>query len=156
MNHSTKNQRDIYFNGYVLKRVLSFTFSLLFATSVTYSQDNLQTIKVSVDNVNNDLGKVIFSLHSQDTFMTKESLQRAEGEIVNNKVEVVFENVVSGTYAIMVLHDENENYKMDFDNDGMPIESYGMSNNPLSYGPPQFIDAKFDVLEEDLEFKIRF
>ncbi len=156
MNHSTKNQRVIYFNGYVLKRVLSFTFSLLFAISVTYSQDNLQTIKVSVDNVNNDLGKVIFSLHSQDTFMTKESLHRAEGKIENNKVEVVFNNVAPGTYAIMVLHDENENHKMDFDKNGMPIESYGMSNNPLNYGPPQFIDAKFDVLEEDLEFKIRF
>ncbi len=156
MHHSTKNQRDIYFNGYVLKRVLSFTFIFLFTISVAYSQDNLQTIKVSVDNVNNDIGKVIFSLHSQDTFMTMESIQRAESKIKNGEVEVVFKNVALGTYAIMVLHDENENYKMDFDNNGMPLESYGMSNNPLIYGPPQFIDAKFDVLEEDLEFKIRF
>ncbi len=104
----------------------------------------------------NNNGKVIFSLHNQDTFMKTESLQRAESNIENNKVEVTFENVAPGTYAIMVLHDENENYRMDFDTNGMPIESYGMSNNPLSYGPPQFSDAKFEVDDEDLDFKIRF
>ncbi len=109
-----------------------------------------------MDNVSNNNGKVIFSLHNQETFMKSESVQRAESKIENNKVEITFENVAPGTYAIMVLHDENENYRMDFDNNGMPIESYGMSNNPLSYGPPQFSEAKFEVDQEDLDFKIRF
>jgi uncharacterized protein (DUF2141 family) len=145
-------------NLYSSKLIKWFTFYFLFFLGVTqsYSQDELLTIKVSVDNVMNNNGKVIFSLHNQDTFMKTESLQRAESNIENNKVEVTFENVAPGTYAIMVLHDENENYRMDFDTNGMPIESYGMSNNPLSYGPPQFSDAKFEVDDEDLDFKIRF
>jgi uncharacterized protein (DUF2141 family) len=45
---------------------------------------------------------------------------------------------------------------MDFDTSGMPAESYGMSNNPLSYGPPQYSDAKFELKSEDLSFNIRF
>jgi uncharacterized protein (DUF2141 family) len=56
----------------------------------------------------------------------------------------------------MAIHDENENNAMDFDPSGMPIESYGMSNNPLSYGPPNFTEAKFELKEEDLELAIRF
>ena len=45
---------------------------------------------------------------------------------------------------------------MDFDVNRMPLESYGMSNNPLSYGLPQFSEAKFDLKNEDLELNIRF
>lgn len=54
------------------------------------------------------------------------------------------------------MHDENENKAMDFDTNRMPLESYGMSNNPLSYGPPQYNDAKFELENEDLELNIRF
>lgn len=143
------------YSSKLIKRLTFYVF-LFLGITLCYSQDDLHTIKVSVDNVMNNNGKVIFSLHSQDTFMKTESLQRAESNIENNKVEVTFKNVAPGTYAIMVLHDENENYRMDFDTNGMPIESYGMSNNPLSYGPPQFSDAKFEVVNEDLDFKIRF
>ena len=56
----------------------------------------------------------------------------------------------------MALHDENDNNAMDFEDNGMPKESYGMSNNPMSYGPPQFATAKFEVASEDLEMNIRF
>ena len=45
---------------------------------------------------------------------------------------------------------------MDFDASGMPTESYGMSNNPMSYGPPQFHEAKFELLDKDLNLTIRF
>ncbi len=63
--------------------------------------------------------------------------------------------VKPGAYAIMVLHDENENNRMDFEN-GMPQENYGMSNNPLYYGPPNFSEAKFEVTNKNLNFDVRF
>ena len=56
----------------------------------------------------------------------------------------------------MVLHDENDNQRMDFEDNGMPKESYGMSNNPRSFGPPIFDDAKFDVDKDDVKLSIRF
>lgn len=156
MNHSTIFYHSNTFIKSKLSKVIFLTALLFLGIGLSYSQDNLNTIKVSVDNVLNNNGKVIFSLHNQETFMKTESLQSAESTIENNKVEVIFENVSPGTYAIMVLHDENENYRMDFDSNGMPIESYGMSNNPMSYGPPQFSDAKFEVIKEDLDIKVRF
>jgi len=156
MNHSTNFYHSNTSIKSKLPKLIFLTAILFLGISLSYSQDNLHTIKVSVDNVLNNNGKVIFSLHQQETFMKTESLQSAESTIENNKVDVTFENVSPGVYAIMVLHDENENYRMDFDSNGMPIESYGMSNNPMSYGPPQFSDAKFEVVNEDLDIKVRF
>jgi uncharacterized protein (DUF2141 family) len=54
----------------------------------------------------------------------------------------------------MVLHDKNGNNQMDFESNGMPKEAYGMSNNPMSYGPPQFSDAAIEV-KEDQKIVIR-
>ena len=88
--------------------------------------------------------------------MKSQSLQSDESFIENGKVKVTFKNVQPGTYAIMVLHDENDNKRMDFEVNGMPKENYGMSNNPVSYGPPQFTDAEFTVESEDLDYLIRF
>ena len=82
-------------------------------------------------------------------------IKNAESKIENGKVTVSFKDVEPGTYAIMVLHDINENNRMDFELTGMPKEDYGMSNNPMSFGPPQFDDAKFEFNGKDLDFIIR-
>ena len=39
-------------------------------------------------------------------------------------------NLPAGNYAVQVMHDENENNKLDTNFMGMPIEGYGFSNNP--------------------------
>ncbi|MNC95537.1 hypothetical protein D3C83_126870 [compost metagenome] len=56
--------------------------------------------------------------------------------------------MASGSYAIAVLHDENENFKMDTSIIGIPKEGYGVSNNVKGrFGPPKFADARFRVTE---------
>ncbi len=137
-------------------KTLLLSIALIFSVTFSYAQDKGQTITVEVNNVTNSNGKVIFSLHTEDTFMKAESIQSAESIIEDGKVKVSFKNVQSGTYAIMVLHDENDNKRMDFELNGMPKEKYGMSNNPVSFGPPQFTDAKFEVADGDLDLLIRF
>ena len=44
--------------------------------------------------------------------------------------------------------------RMDFEDNGMPKESYGMSNNPIGFGPPQFSTAKFELENKNLEMNI--
>jgi uncharacterized protein (DUF2141 family) len=44
---------------------------------------------------------------------------------------------------------------MDFDPSGRPTEMYGVSNNTMSYGPPQWNDAKFKVANTPLEMELR-
>lgn len=137
------------------------TLALFIALTLTaifgYSQDKSETltITVKVDNPLNDNGHVLIGLHTVDTFMKGQGVQNAKEKVKDGKVIVTFENVTPGDYAIMVLHDENDNQRMDLEANGMPKESYGMSNNPMLYGPPTFTDAKFE-LTESKEIVIRF
>lgn len=58
--------------------------------------------------------------------------------------EAVFDNLPEGDYGIAVIHDENNNEKLDFNEYGMPTEGYGHSNNPAKRtGAPDFNETKF-------------
>ena len=60
--------------------------------------------------------------------------------------QVVFQNVPEGAYGVTVVHDENKNGKLDFNEMGMPIEGYGYSNNPAKRpGPAPFEETKFTL-----------
>jgi len=135
---------------------LILTFALVLTSLISFSQDIGTTITVTIDNVKNDTGKVSFALHTKDTFMKGNGIMNTETEIKDGKVTITFENVEPGEYAIMALHDENENKRMDFRENGMPLESYGTSNNIMAFGPPLFDDAKFKIEKENLELNIRF
>ena len=135
---------------------LILTIALVLTSIFSFSQDKGISITVTVDNVKNDTGKVSFALHTKDTFMKGNGIMNTETEIKDGKVTITFENVQPGDYAIMALHDENENERMDFRENGMPLESYGTSNNVMAFGPPQYDDAKFNVEKENIEMNIRF
>ncbi len=50
----------------------------------------------------------------------------------------------------------NNNQQLDFSNNGIPLEDYGLSNNKKFNGIPIFDDAKFIVEDKDLNFVIKF
>lgn len=138
-------------------RTVALALAFVFVNLVGYAQESEGVdITVTIDNVVNDNGKVMVSLHSEDTFLKGPGILNLESTIENGKVSFTFENVSPGTYAVMALHDENENKRMDFQDNGMPKESYGMSGNDMTMGPPNFTDAKFTVSEENLDLNIRF
>ena len=144
-NHKSKNMKNL---------VVAFVFACF--TSVGFAQNKGVDITVTIDNVANDEGKVLISLHTQDTFMKGAGVASLESTIKDGKVAFTFKNIEPGTYAIMAMHDANDNKQMDFQANGMPTESYGMSGNDMSFGPPTFDGAKFVVEGEDLSFAIRF
>ena len=68
---------------------------------------------------------------------------------------VIFEDLPPGTYAAVVLHDENENKKLDRNFLRVPREGWGMSNNPKALGTaPSFDRARF-VLDRDTVLRIK-
>ena len=83
-------------------------------------------------------------------------IQGKESKIKDGKTTVTFENVTPGEYAIICYHDKNNNDKMDFSSNGMPLEDYGASNNNMSFGPPNYEDAKFTFKDKDISLEIRF
>ena len=135
--------------------LIAILISSVFATAQTSNTSTEGiTITVTIDNIKNNTGKVLFALHTEDTFLIKQPIQATGTTIEGNKEKVTFTNVPKGAYAITCVHDENDNGKIDFDASGMPTEDYGMCNNVLSYGPPEFGSAKFTVSDTDLTMKI--
>jgi uncharacterized protein (DUF2141 family) len=67
--------------------------------------------------------------------------------VINKSVvEVKFENVPFGTYAIAGLHDENRSGDMDYSWVGLPKEGYCFSNDAKPFlSPPSFSEAQFKL-----------
>ncbi len=135
---------------------LALTLGILLIAFTAKAQSETVTVKVTIENVLNDNGSVLASLHNTDTFMKGAGVIDLKEIAKKGAITLSFENVEPGTYAIIVLHDENNNQRMDFEANGMPKENYGMSNNVMVMGPPTFADAKFEVANEDMELTIRF
>lgn len=131
----------------ILTTAVVFVGSLL--TSVN------QEITVTVVNAMTDNGKVSFALYDQVTFM-KTPLKGAAAKIIQGKSTVTFKNIAQGEYSVICFHDKNNNGKIDFNENGMPLEDYGASNNNMDFGPPSFLDSKFTVIEEDVSLEIKF
>jgi uncharacterized protein (DUF2141 family) len=60
-------------------------------------------------------------------------------------LKVSFDGLKPGTYAVMIMHDENDNGALDSNMLGIPKEGYGFSNNPRVMRQPTFDEAKFEV-----------
>ncbi|WP_033956339.1 DUF2141 domain-containing protein [Psychroserpens jangbogonensis] len=140
-------------------KTLLLSIAFVFISTLGFSQDTEtqdgQTITITVSNLKNSNGKVTLALHNGDTFMKADGIQNAESNITFGKATITFTNVEPGEYAVLVLHDENENEKMDFDANGMPQEAYGTSGITNRFGPPSYNDAKFNLDNEDLELSIK-
>ncbi len=138
---------------------ISLVGSAQTAESIEGKLDNLQTyqINVLVNKMGSNKGKVYFTLYdSEKSFLERAYVQGKQASIENGVAKVVFNNLSPKTYAIICFHDENDNKKMDFQENGMPIEDYGASNNVMNYGPPTFDDSKFELTNKDLTFEIKF
>lgn len=68
---------------------------------------------------------------------------------VGETAEVVFTDLAPGDYAVMVLHDENDNGQLDTNLVGMPIEGYGFSNNPQVMRKPTWDEARFALADDN-------
>jgi len=75
--------------------------------------------------------------------------------ITNGQTVVDFDDTPVGNYAIGVLHDENDNGRMDTNWLGIPIEGYGASNNPRNRtSAPSFKSALFKLAPPGLTLVI--
>lgn len=140
------------------------TLVLLLVSSTFFSQSNLSETKISEKGITitvtvptkSDQGSIIAGLYNEATFMKAAPLQGVEAKIENGIATLIFTNIAPGEYGISIFHDANGNKIMDFEPNGMPKEMYGVSNNVMNFGPPQWSDAAFTVTDQPLEMEIRF
>ena len=70
------------------------------------------------------------------------------------RVRVAFPDLAPGTYAVMVMHDENGNGRLDTNAIGMPLEGYGFSRNLQMMRKPTFQEAAFDLPAEGMRLSV--
>ena len=140
-----------------------YLISLLTQAQGNSNQDNKLgsdtsiSISVIVNELNSDDGTVYFGLYaSEEDFINQKYIQAEKINADKDGVVITFRNVTKGVYAVSCFYDKNDNGRMDFDSNGMPVEDYGSTNNVMNLGPPRFSDAKFEVSDKDLTFEIRF
>mgnify|MGYP001573685912 CR=1 FL=1 len=76
----------------------------------------------------------------------KKSIVPVSEYLKDGKAVIHFSAVPFGRYAVMVMHDENANRKMDKNFLGIPQEGYCASNNAASFlAPPRFEKASFEL-----------
>jgi uncharacterized protein (DUF2141 family) len=102
-----------------------------------------QSLEVTVQNIKDTKGSIRVGLFTNE----KDFLKKAsEGKIVkasSEEVKVLFENLKPGTYAVSVIHDENENGELDSNFMGIPKEGFAFGNNAMgTFGPPSFDESK--------------
>jgi uncharacterized protein (DUF2141 family) len=69
-------------------------------------------------------------------------------------VSVAFEGLVPGDYAVVALHDEDDDAELDR-RLGLPAEGLGFSSGArIRFGPPSFEEARFELGERDAELAL--
>ena len=117
------------------------TVLTLFTASFAFAQSNVEVVIKKIKGTAGSLRVALFN--SEEQFLKtpfKGEIVKISGETVT----VVFKNVPAGTYGASVIHDENENEKMDTGMMGIPKEGFGFSNDAMGmFGPPKFKEASF-------------
>ncbi|MAN28033.1 MULTISPECIES: DUF2141 domain-containing protein [Mesonia] len=122
---------------------------------IVAQETETSTITIEVENITSDQGHLILGIYTKDNFLKTKPEYSQQVKIKDGKATLVFNDVPTGIYGISCFHDANDNQQMDFQPNGMPKEDYGLSNNPMLYGPPTWEDAKFKLEEGEQKISIR-
>ena len=107
------------------------------------------TVTVQITNMRNHDGVVRACMTSdEDRFPRCQGSAQGYRNVVSagNATTLRFTDVAPGTYAIALLHDENDNGRADRALGMMPKEGFGFSRDAaVRMGPPEFDDAAITV-----------
>lgn len=117
-----------------MKRKSASLFVMTVLVSLHASQlqaQSMGTLEIEVSaskNSNGHVGCALFSNGKGFPMETQRSVVQRH-KATARAVRCVFENLKPGTYAVAVVHDENDNGKVDTNMFGIPKEAWGTSNN---------------------------
>lgn len=130
--------------------------NLLFSTST--KADLKGSLNVEIDGLRSDKGEVCINLFAGSRGFpddSKRTLKKHCVAITANPLVVKFDNLKAGNYAIVVMHDENNDKTFNRDSLGMPLEGFGFSQNPeITNSAPKYSQAAFLVAGPSTDIKI--
>ncbi len=131
-----------------MRTVLAVCF-ICFALFLSAFREPVADLQVRISNLRNTNGHVLVSLFRNGEGypdQPEKSFRKGKATIYGGNAVMLFTDVPAGDYAIAILHDENDDLKMNKSWLGLPKEGYGFSNNVMGmFGPPDLDKASFTV-----------
>ena len=129
---------------YRIALLAAFCFAIIPATSQPLAAQAQKTGKlvVRIAGIRNAEGNIRVAVRTNETTIAAAQIASIDPKTLT--AEAVFDSLPEGDYGVAVIHDENQDEKLDFNDYGMPLEGYGHSNNPAKrQGAPDFSETKF-------------
>ena len=125
---------------------LTFCLVIKINNGALASEFVVQIEITDIKNTNGDLSCSLFSSKEGYPEDHSKAYQNIHVKIDSNQAICEFKNIAPGTYAAIILHDENKNGKIDKNFVGIPQEGYASSNNERPrFSAPRFKEASFKV-----------
>ncbi|OQX79839.1 MAG: hypothetical protein B6D61_02870 [Bacteroidetes bacterium 4484_249] len=135
---------------------------VLFILTVLYPGQRVKsqssTIKINITNIKSLNGEIKAILWNSSVGFPKEKdryYKRTKQKVNNDTIEICFDNIPFGDYAISFFQDENENMEFDRNRWKRTSEPFGLSGKPdFEKRPVKFDDCKFTVNKAKMEIHI--
>jgi uncharacterized protein (DUF2141 family) len=134
---------------------------ILLALGVTYGVAHAQSaceLIVDIDGFRNTrgvAGGAIFQSTDGWPEASERAFQLAHSPIEDTHAILHFTGLAPGKYAVVVIHDENSNKRLDRNLFRVPKEGFGFANNPhVTFSPPSFDAAAIQVTCPETTIKI--
>jgi len=119
----------------------------LLMTAATATAINAQaaSLELTVTGLSRNEGHVLVAVFDQaELWLKGKPLRSARAKVEGGEIKLQLDDLPEGaTLALSVVHDLNDNQRLDMNAIGMPTEPYGFSNNASgNFGPPSFEAAK--------------
>lgn len=126
--------------------IIASVISVLGASNIAHAQTS-NTLRINVGNIQTTDGQILLSVCTKDQFMKTKCayMARASAQDAQDQA-IVLQNIESGTYAVQLFHDLDNDNKLKSGAFGIPKEPWGMSNDAKGkFGPPKFEDAAIEI-----------
>ncbi|WP_446867058.1 DUF2141 domain-containing protein [Phormidesmis sp. 146-12] len=116
-------------------------------------------LTVTVDGLRNQKGIVCLSLFAKDQGFPNGVDRALDSRCVSAKTaapSVTFNNLNAGNYAVAVIHDVNEDGKLNTGLFGIPKEGFGFSRNPkILTSAPSFKETAIALVNQKTNIKVQ-
>ena len=132
------------FNNMKKYLVTSMTAGALLFGSMTSAMAD--EIILTVKDIRRTQGHLLISIFKgKEDYNKNIPYKSKKVKVTSEEHQVVFKGIEAGEYGIKLIHDEDDNNKLDTNKLGIPKEGYGFSNNGGAFGPSPWREAKFEV-----------
>ena len=140
--------------------VSALLLSLLASLPFNSANANFESkLTVEVAGFRNNKGQICASLFNtgQGFPNNRNAISKRQCQPITDKsLQITFDQVTNGSYAVGVIHDQNQDQILNRNQLSMPTEGFGFSRNPqVRSRPPKFSDVVFLVVGQNTVIQIQ-